>query len=988
MPQEELVWKLLLLRERLLVWALLRLGERKSRRRGTEDRDLGRLLRGRVARLLAGDWAALLDESRASGAALAASREGTLSEYKDESYLADEVLRKALSEEYSRAAALLASPGLAPLSQDTADSLQTLLQPRACVPLVPPARRGQTRPPFEATLFRQILRRTPKGSGAAVGGGRWEHWRVVLASPAALDALYEVACRVASGDVPECAAEVLAVSKLTALNKPGGGVRPIAAPSLLRRLAGRALCGTWKKEVAAALGRHQFAVGVPAGAESLAHTARTLTEADADLVLLALDAQNAFCSADRNECLRELERNAPEFIACADMFSRRTSQYFFWDARGHCHRLTSTGGVDQGDPLAPLLFAFGLKPHLAKLEEDLRARARELGLDPNRVHLLAYLDDIIVLVPSELAMEALTAAAAAFGGFGLQLRMDKTQAWSRGATCPAGLEPHWRCDGVTLVGVPLGEPVPPSGMPDDRDDFRVDLGNTDYVLQRCNATADRAAVFLRKVAELPTLASPHLPAVQLSALLLRMCGGGKITHLLRSTPPGSVREATACFDQAMLDSYAELAALDALSSMEVMQCQLPLRDGGRGLRSQERLAPAAWLASWAQCLSQVVMRTNLEELVDLETCTLPLAQHCRDALACMPPADSSELSGGSADVLDWNNWVLELQKKLQKVLSKRIDKKLHTALLRSLDASSKARLFSCAGPLASAWQWASPGNIGESMDDSDYRSTARELLGQPMALVGSICQNRARSGPSANQPCGEALCPYARHAHKCSNGGGLKARSVDIENVMDSILGECGYTVARQAHVLQWSRWKWHCSSCSRRGLSWDLPRAPCDACGDPVVSELEEAILDIDARSARVPRLLLDVTVRFGVPGGIAQLAAAARGPGAVNRTAEAEKRLRYPDGRSPWSMVPVAIETFGRIGISALKLLRGLARARAQEIDRDGQAVVSALLQRWGARISVALHRSNALRLRSSLGCAEPARLRALALAADLAG
>ena len=85
---------------------------------------------------------------------------------------------------------------------------------------------------------------------------------------------------------------------------------------------------------------------------------------------------------------------------------------------------------------------------------------------------------------------------------------------------------------------------------------------------------------------------------------------------------------------------------------------------------------------------------------------------------------------------------------------------------------------------------------------------------------------------------------------------------------------------------------------------------------------------------------------------------------------------------------MVPVAIETFGRIGISALKLLRGFARARAQEITHDGQAVVSALLQRWGARISVALHRSNALRLRSSLGCSEPARLRAHALAADLVG
>ena len=62
-------------------------------------------------------------------------------------------------------------------------------------------------------------------------------------------------------------------------------------------------------------------------------------------------------------------------------------------------------------------------------------------------------------------------------------------------------------------------------MPGDRDVFRIDLGSTDYVLQRCNGTAERATVFLRKVAELPTLASPHLPAIQLSAVLLGMCVG-------------------------------------------------------------------------------------------------------------------------------------------------------------------------------------------------------------------------------------------------------------------------------------------------------------------------------------------------------------------------------------------------------------------------------------------------------------------------------
>ena len=89
-------------------------------------------------------------------------------------------------------------------------------------------------------------------------------------------------------------------------------------------------------------------------------------------MLLALDAKNAFCSADREACLQKLREAAPEMDACATMFSRRTSQYFFWDYKGVCHRLGSTSGVDQGDPLALLLFAIGFKPHLEQLEADLR----------------------------------------------------------------------------------------------------------------------------------------------------------------------------------------------------------------------------------------------------------------------------------------------------------------------------------------------------------------------------------------------------------------------------------------------------------------------------------------------------------------------------------------------------------------------------------------------------------------------------------------
>ena len=90
--------------------------------------------------------------------------------------------------------------------------------------------------------------------------------------------------------------------------------------------------------------------------------------------------------------------------------------------------------------------------------------------------------------------------------------------------------------------------------------------------------------------------------------------------------------------------------------------------------------------------------------------------------------------------------------------------------------------------------------------------------------------------------------------------------------------------------------------------------------------------------------------------------------------REAEADKRRRYPDGQTPWRVVPLAVETFGRHGLSSLVHLRKLARTAAVQlgVDGDAEAAASALVARWGARLSAALHRANAARLRSCLGSA----------------
>ena len=81
----------------------------------------------------------------------------------------------------------------------------------------------------------------------------------------------------------------------------------------------------------------------------------------------------------------------------------------------------------------------------------------------------------------------------------------------------------------------------------------------------------------------------------------------------------------------------------------------------------------------------------------------------------------------------------------------------------------------------------------------------------------------------------------------------------------------------------------------------------------------------------------------------------------------AEAAKRARYPDGVAPWEMVPVAFETFGRLGDATFKHLKLLARAEAALVDSES---VSTVLQRWCQRLSVALHRANARAVRSAVG------------------
>ena len=105
----------------------------------------------------------------------------------------------------------------------------------------------QLQPDAPATLtdaaVGQALRSSRRGTAAGLSGATCEHYKVLLDDAEALELFAHAANLLASAQIPANIAAALAVSRLTALRKPAGGVRGIATVTgdTFRRLVSRCL---------------------------------------------------------------------------------------------------------------------------------------------------------------------------------------------------------------------------------------------------------------------------------------------------------------------------------------------------------------------------------------------------------------------------------------------------------------------------------------------------------------------------------------------------------------------------------------------------------------------------------------------------------------------------------------------------------------------------------------------------------------------------
>ena len=234
-------------------------------------------------------------------------------------------------------------------------------------------------------------------------------------------------------------------------------------------------------------------------------------------VFVKIEFENAFNTVSRQAFLEQTRHNLPGLAPWAEWCYDSPSHLFFGT-----HRLSSESGVQQGDPLGPLLFAIALQPIL----QELHSNRSDGGLQL----VFSYLDDCCLAGDYRAVAQALQHLKDACAAIGLKLNTDKCELIPM-AGAQAHIIQHFpsdmilRADGnFELLGGPIG--------------------SADFSNQHTQQRVDKASKLLQAIGALPD--------PQIALLLLRYCASfSKLVYSTRVVPHTHHAEALGNFDVAV-----------------------------------------------------------------------------------------------------------------------------------------------------------------------------------------------------------------------------------------------------------------------------------------------------------------------------------------------------------------------------------------------------------------------------------------------------
>jgi hypothetical protein len=416
-------------------------------------------------------------------------------------------------------------------------------------------------------------------------------------------------------------------------------------------------------------------------------------------VLVKLDFSNAFNSLHRRAILDAIATRVPHLYRYCYTAYAAPSSLLFGD-----FEISSEEGIQQGDPLGPLLFCLCLQPILESIIAPLR---------------IGYMDDLTFGGPAPMIAQAVEDIQRLGEPLGLKLNPSKCEI-IEGSLAASQSAFHGfirqEISEATLLGAPIA-----SGKAMD-----------DILHQKCEDLArGMSRLYL-------------LDAHDALILLRAAVGHPTIMNVLRAAPCVD-HPALERFD-AMLRSGVSKIVNCEISDLAWIQAGLPIRDGGLGVRSVALLAPSAFLASAATTLD--LQDAILSEVVQDEDVFVP-----RVAARWGEMFQSEPLSGKAAcSQRSWDAVAIAHGK---------------TALdAHYNDPIDRARLLAVSAPHAGDWLNALPvASCGLRLDDESIRVAVGLRLGCTLCAAhrcccGAVVDSRGIHGLSCRLAAGR----LARHS--------------------------------------------------------------------------------------------------------------------------------------------------------------------------------------------------------------------------------
>ena len=369
-------------------------------------------------------------------------------------------------------------------------------------------------------------------------------------------------------------------SRLILMPKSDGKVRPIAIADAWVRFLGRIVCAKVKVKAAEIFKGLQHGVATPGGAELMVHQLnlvmgemqrRVNEEAEGEayredpLVILTMDARNAFNAMRRRAVFDALEQRMPELTKLFRYLYSQPSDLVLSD--GHTIA-TSETGLRQGDLLGPLFFCLGLQGVLEETDDLFE------GATP-----LSYIDDTVLTGRRSAVWDAYNFYKEKIKEVGLSLNEAKTELLD--LTLVDGEE--WNdlkvVHAVKVLGGPIG---------DSRNSATI--GGAEKVQEVLENTVTKRLHIVDAMREI------KLPA-KFALQLCSACVNSRIAYLARIVEPSLFREAALLWDGEIVKFVAEWLEEGDLNSLAKLLLRLPRRMGGLGMSAAADISGPGFAAS-------------------------------------------------------------------------------------------------------------------------------------------------------------------------------------------------------------------------------------------------------------------------------------------------------------------------------------------------------------------------------------------------------